>query len=387
MQRRAGFTLIEMIVALTLTLFIMIILSQAFLTGLETFRQLRGLGDMQESLRIASLRLQSDLRADHFEGGRKLSDSQFWVPFTAYGDDIPLSNTSLIGSTRMGFFRIVQQGASVLEGTDLDGLPSKRAIDHAIHFSIRLRGNHREGFLSANLSQVPNPPSPLLTLNTTLGNQPADARFQDQPNTYTSAWGEIGYFLVLQGTTDEPNNPGAATGTKLYRLYRFQKVVVPDTTAINALQIPVGPNGSTLAAYGEISCQADPTGTFIVFNSPVDLANGQRSVKAYTPALGASSVLSNVISFDVQILPIGYTGLPYTQPPPLGVLPNGLGPFFIDVPTPVAGTPGIFDTQPLLNPWIQAGNAPYLLSAIQINLRVWDNVTQQARQVTFVQDL
>jgi type II secretory pathway pseudopilin PulG len=369
-RRRTGFTLVEMMVAITLTIFIMVILSQAFVTALETFRQLRGLGDMQESLRVASLRLQSDLRADHFEGGRKLSDPEFWVPFTAYGDDTPLSNTAPIGAPRMGFFRIVQQSASVSEGSDLDGLPSYQAVTHAIHFSIRLRGNHREGFLSAAVPAG----SPLLSLNTTLGNQPADARFQDQPNTYTSPWGEVGYFLAPQGTTVEPNNPGAATGgTPLFRLYRFQKVVVPDSTAVNAAAIPA----AQAAAYGEICCEPDPAGSgALVFYSPLDLANGRRSAKTYTPALGASSVLSNVVSFQVQILPIGYAGTPYTA-----LLPNGLGPYFIDVPL------GTFDTQPAMNPWVQAGNPPYGLSAVRVSLRVWDPVTQQARQVTLVQDL
>src|SRR5262245_54057590 len=50
MRRRQGFTLVEMMVALALTVFIMVILSEAFVTGLETFRQLKAIGDMEESL-------------------------------------------------------------------------------------------------------------------------------------------------------------------------------------------------------------------------------------------------------------------------------------------------------------------------------------------------
>src|SRR5262245_38483791 len=71
---RSGFTLIEMLVTMALTLFVMVIISQAFATGLETFRQLKGIGDMQERLRTATTLLRSDLAEDHFEGKRRLSD-------------------------------------------------------------------------------------------------------------------------------------------------------------------------------------------------------------------------------------------------------------------------------------------------------------------------
>jgi len=54
MSRRIGFTLIEVLVAMALTMFIMVILSQCFVQGLETFRVLKAIGDMQERLRTAS---------------------------------------------------------------------------------------------------------------------------------------------------------------------------------------------------------------------------------------------------------------------------------------------------------------------------------------------
>src|SRR5439155_10425507 len=45
-QKRQGFTLVEMLVAMALTIFIMVIMSEAFVAGLETFRQLKAIGDM-----------------------------------------------------------------------------------------------------------------------------------------------------------------------------------------------------------------------------------------------------------------------------------------------------------------------------------------------------
>jgi hypothetical protein len=60
-RSRAGFTVIELLVALALIIFIMAILSVAFVEGLDTFRRLKGIGDMQEDLRGAATRLRDDV--------------------------------------------------------------------------------------------------------------------------------------------------------------------------------------------------------------------------------------------------------------------------------------------------------------------------------------
>src|SRR5438876_7912683 len=78
-QRRHGFTLIEILVALALTLFILIILTQAFVAGADTFRTLKAVGDLNSSLRVTTNMLRADLSADHFGGKRRLSDSKFWT--------------------------------------------------------------------------------------------------------------------------------------------------------------------------------------------------------------------------------------------------------------------------------------------------------------------
>src|ERR1700676_542928 len=74
-NERAAFTLVEMMVAMTLTIFVMVILSQCFVQGLETFSGLKAIGDMQEELRTATTLLRADLSLDHFEGKRRLSDA------------------------------------------------------------------------------------------------------------------------------------------------------------------------------------------------------------------------------------------------------------------------------------------------------------------------
>src|SRR5262245_46777387 len=65
--RRQGFTVVELLVAMALIVFIMTILSEAFSAGLKTFRDLKAAGDMSERLRSATTVLRSDLlAADHF---------------------------------------------------------------------------------------------------------------------------------------------------------------------------------------------------------------------------------------------------------------------------------------------------------------------------------
>ena len=57
----------ELLVAMALIVLIMSILSQAFVEGIETFRHLKAIGDLNEELRQASAGLRSDvLAANHF---------------------------------------------------------------------------------------------------------------------------------------------------------------------------------------------------------------------------------------------------------------------------------------------------------------------------------
>src|SRR5947209_2339863 len=101
--RRSGFTLVEMMVAMTLTVFVMVILSECFVAGLETFSTLKAIGDMTEELRTASNLLRSDLKHDHFEGRRRLSDPAFKLMtekmqegFFAIGQGYPFRTSNIV---------------------------------------------------------------------------------------------------------------------------------------------------------------------------------------------------------------------------------------------------------------------------------------------------
>jgi hypothetical protein len=335
-QRRPGFTLVEMLVATALIMFIMLILSQAFVQGIDAFRLLKGIGDMEEGLRTATGIMRDDLVADHFEGRRRLSDPSFASQGEAYPGltgfyhpregffsivqgatptassngagpglaTVNVPNGLIVGNVATTLFWQIQPGAVLLvdagmpqqetvvvqtttpgtnsftavfaqphpnpfsirliryfEGIDADGLPSYRAVDHQLNFTVKLRGNRRENFFSANLSGVPtSPPWPFVSpftnpASTNFFLQSPDANFQDFASEYASQWAEVAYFLVPNGT--------AANGTPLYALYRCQYVIVPDNRNVNGNppngvllfgQSPQFPFGDQ-APYAEMSCQ------------------------------------------------------------------------------------------------------------------------------------
>jgi hypothetical protein len=64
---RRGFTLAELLVAMAGIIFIMSIVSEAFVNGLDTLRDLKALGDMEEELRGAAIPLRSDVLLGHFQ--------------------------------------------------------------------------------------------------------------------------------------------------------------------------------------------------------------------------------------------------------------------------------------------------------------------------------
>src|SRR5947207_7748600 len=72
-MKRQAFTITELLVSMALILFMMAILSEAFVAGLGTFRDLKSIGDMDQKLRTAIIILDRDLVADHFDNNGPLS--------------------------------------------------------------------------------------------------------------------------------------------------------------------------------------------------------------------------------------------------------------------------------------------------------------------------
>jgi hypothetical protein len=415
MQRhsRPAFTLVEMMVATALVLFVMVLLSQAFVSGMEVFRQLKGVGDMDERLRSTAVLLRRDLSADHFAGHKLLSQL----------------NLATDGPPPQGFVRVWQGSpAPAVIPVDGDGLPCRTATDHILHFTVRLLGNQRQDYFLADISsdaaayaatgwsQIDNP----------------DGRYQ-LPGTYTSQWIEVAYYLRANGTT--------ANGTPLYTLYRRQRLASADNTDINygthtranvALAHP-----STAIAYTDVSVTQplataiSPT-TPIYFNSPSDLTIPQRrfgmdpttpagdggipqgpsltypiladpsplttpASYLYTAATGADVLQSDVISFEVQIL-YPESGVNAFVDVPASSATNGFnnsvynsttGPFVFD--TWSSTNDGAYDYSNWMGQGVppNAKNLPLAIHvrAIKVTLRVWDQKTQQSRQLSIIQEM
>jgi hypothetical protein len=327
-------------VAMALTMFIMVILTQAFVISMETFSGLKGIGDMQDNLRAGANQFRYDLAQNHFEGQRRTSD-----PGSASLAALP---------AREGFFAIFQAAPSVAEGIDADGMPSGRATNHVLQFASRLKGNQQQSFYSAYVTD-PN----FFNLQTFYNLPPpgdADAVLRNPPvgPFYRSQWAEIAYFLFQTGTTEEPLNPAGTTGTPLYGLYRAQFVVVTDNTAANANYQNLANPGAAFNNFQSMACNLNVPN--LVFYTPADLAKspvaspGFRTFNPSNPTFrSASLVVPNVLSFQVQGIAAGAA----------------------------APTDGNYDS----------ANAPPVLQGVSITIRVWDNKTRQTRQLTIVQDL
>jgi prepilin-type N-terminal cleavage/methylation domain-containing protein len=401
---RGGFTLVELLVALALIVFILAILAEAFEKGIGTFRRLKAISDMNERLRSASSIIRRYLAAEHFEGSRRLSDGNFeWSP------------------PQEGFFRIWQGSPDVLgrggveegEGADEDGIHSYRSVDHILHFSVKLRGTSPAEFFRTSL--LP-PDSKILTL---IPN--GDVRFQE-PGAYHAVWAEVAFFLKDSGeTTSDPLDP-SRDRLKLYTLHLRQRLAVPDSDLFGvdfpANQVPASDyTTSRTGDYAEMSFYRDAN--HLYFNSPQDLTMPGRRMGATGPAgatsqedylrlvdeppgrgspgLGGTDVLlTDVLSMDVRVMnangvynslyACGYPRPPYTA------THRPRNPDF--------GTAAVFDTwssradrffdyRSRITPY-QRYSIPLTdiqVYAIQVTLRVWDRRTQQTRQTSILQDL
>lgn len=371
---RAGFTLVELMVAMALTLFVMVILSQAFVLSLETFSGMKGVGDMQQNLRVATVLLRDDLSQDHVEAKRRLSDPMI-----------------VAQPPQAGFLAVMQRSAVgsasyVDEGMDTNGMKSYRATDHVLYMTVKRRGNRQENFFTTALPGLPAVLNVFFAPanNTAYNVSPTDLADSTltipyagvSPAYYSSQWAEVVYYLKRTGSTEEPHNPTSVIGTPTFGLYRSQFVMVPDGTNVsNKL-----PNGLQDTTFLGISCNANAVTGKLDFFSPADAAGYnaaptpvvKRIMPQFNPAVAPTSrvllnealVLPNVISFQVQIMPAVATA------------PANLT--FVDVPN------NVYDSAQLTN---AAYTNTFGLKAVQITLRVWDPGTRQTRQVTVVQDL
>jgi type II secretory pathway pseudopilin PulG len=316
---RPSFTLVELLVAMALIIFIMTILTEAFSAGTGVFRTLKAQGDMTERLRNASNLLVDDLRQPHFDLNQKKLSNLHTSP----------ANTPLAG------YFYIQQLPSTLEGNDGNpihcsfrmnpaGTPAlcftvrRNGIQPSDYFTARVYGQNANGALVPTGAPLPPfLPAELLMVgqggtdalgNPLLGSAQGPADYQTgRPinrtlppipppeltlsGTLISLWAEVGWFMTPElDATGQPVISSATNGLApmpLFTLRRRVRVVVPDdpvavTAAINS---PAANGANRVPAvlwgprYAEVSCLPDQLGGLpntLYFNSPSDLLRPER---------------------------------------------------------------------------------------------------------------
>ncbi len=385
--RRPGFTLIEVLVAAGLCMLIMVVMTQAFAAGIDTFSVLKSTGELQERLAISGTVLQTDLAATHLENQVGEPTRVSNIRFDKIGD--PAYEKTARPPYR-GFFRIQQEAPSMLEGVDPDTIPSTKADgsagkSHILHMAIKLPGTRQDRAFTANLTGTTA--ANILTLS-----QTSLINLEPLATRYCSQWAEVAYFL-------NPNSTGttAAGSTPLFSLHRRIRVLTQNddtgiswsanqATAPGMSCSPVLPS-KNLNGPGNITVPDNRLGT----KTGIRTAAGIDDFAAL--GTGDDILLSNVISFEIKA---------NWDPAPA---PTNEAPFF-DLPNGPLGR--IFDTwsdrgaystwnQPTIQvsagpPVVMGPNPSYVplpirLKAIQIKLRIYDPKNKLARQITLIQDM
>lgn len=327
---RSGFTLVELLVAMALILFIMSIVSVAFVDSTESFRLFRARAELSEKLRFITQTLRTDLRANHFENNRRLSDPDFWEQ----------------GPPKAGYFRIEQalQG-SVTNTMDGDSILTAGPNDkHVLMLSSFLQGQDYRGFHSISDSSL----TPLRSWLGSIGFNP-DSRLETG-NSYNSPDAEIAWFM---GGFRQSNMPAVTQfdfaknsasfdrldagdlGVTLFKLYRRVSPMLPcdpsaapepgfDPSGLSRVSVVPPAIGSTIASnkrrFNGVTSQLDPNtdvpvrrffGRFIAPNSIAGwrLASFNTFLASDSTAPGAAAdyavIADNVLSFSVEVWPEG----------------------------------------------------------------------------------
>lgn len=417
-NRRAAFTLVELMVSAAVCVLIMAILTQAFVISTDTMRQLKATGDMQDQLRAAAVVIRDDLQQNRFapedakpNKGLKLSDQRL--------DQLFPSGTTVTGWTPPvgGFFR-ARCSPSFIEGYDNDGLASHRAsggqrTGHYLHFTSIRPGGREQDTYSATVPGV---------------------------GTISSPAAEIAIFL-------DPTPAGNTGGMPYYNLVRRQRLV--GLNILDAARLPRS-DSSVVSIYTDNSSGApiDRVNTLATItnplvrlggesaglNSPLTSLSGDRNLSASPNRPGDDILLSFVTSFEVKLIWVAATAVGTRNGPrdPRGFVTNPIAPTTLNsanqLDTENTAGPGSqttdspYDTLPrdstnsgfvgqfVFDTWTtslagwDANNPPTLppgqavntanaiplrlrVKGVKIVLRVWDPKLKLARQMTIIQDL
>jgi Tfp pilus assembly protein PilW len=385
---RAGFTLVELLVATALTILVMAIMATAFQTGMDTLSQLKSVVGLSEQLRSAQNVLERDLSNGHLTDP---SDSPVRVSSNMVTSTAWTSPSHGYLSILQGSMPTTTAGANYYqEGTE-DGLTSSRATDHVLQLTVQLSGKSpQEAFFA--------PAPPLLAKMS--GVSLVD--YDPNGTQLVSRWAEVSYFLK-QTTIQTVSDPTLGLQSlPMFTLYRRQRVLAPvqmqwDTTNWGSpyqypdISTSTTVNGTTSTTYvngpdslttaaNRLGGANDATPPTMPWTGglpyPIPFALSPSMPTTMNPYYGADVLLNNVLSFQVQVL-CDLT-VPNPTPPPATLTTQQFQ--FGDVTNSSGVWTGRYDTA-------QAATGKPRLKAIQIKLRVYDTKNKMTRQITINQDL
>ncbi|MBA2225971.1 PulJ/GspJ family protein [Thermogemmata fonticola] len=392
-HRRGGYTLVEVMVALGLSVLTMWILAEAFRIGLEMIGQARAQAQLMTQLSAVGNILHRDLVVAHPflpddnrpNRGLRLSDQRL--------DRLTASGQGWTPPPG-GFFRIISPDSTIVQ-TDSEGLNIYSATNHALHFTAILPDNDSDPYHV----QVDYGPAGIQVVQ--------------------SRAAEIAYFLADTG------NVTGAGGLPLYNLMRRQRLVAVDDNSRAKLWAPSG--GVVPVNYTSLIASDLVKGPWTLQEirhpsrrlplSPVTIPVSPSGspyplVLPVTDAVnyGTDILLSNVLSFEVRVnwdpnpdlalnsslpprgLAQGNTEFPY----------DNLGSANPSQPIPGLNLgrnstlPATFDTWHDETGWTTGPNAAFSTSnspgplplairvkGIQITIRVFDPKTRSVRQNTW----
>ena len=433
---RRGFTLVELLVSMAIIIFMLSIMSQAFVIATTCMQGMKTVGELIDKVRPVMTILQRDLAADHFDGTKKLCDSDFWE----------------YGPPREGYFSIIQGGVSEQEtpssGSVKYYISNSTISNHALTFTSRLPGKNPTEFYTAEyptahkarMNGIYNYPDPAFATNPPYMKVQNARRFDFIPDVIHSKWAELAYFIKPNGSVVAKDPTGGYVDLPLHDLYRQQRVILPDVSDMNKAGIAniLAPNPDPFNLF---SHYVDSAGK-VVFNQPSDVTApwkrfGNRDVlpslppssipnffpyaaDPIRPDVGNNSdlILTNVISFDVRIINDSNLDFLHLYETGVGALSGPYAPYYNAPYADTSTSKFIFDTwtmersqdptknydlgnfsgltwQPATGIsgnyqvpfWNSITNKGIKINAIQITIRVWDDKSSQARDFVLIQKI
>jgi len=284
---RSGFTIVELLVAMALIVFMMSIMSQAFVIATTAMSGLKKVTDLVDKVRPAMAILERDLGAYHFDGSRRLSDANFWEsgpPSQGYfsvWQDKPNSNHSPATST---YCEGIQNGvAFAMASADANhmlaftvkanpGLASTSispddyfglnlpyaGIGTDIQLNNKITGTITPTYIGNDLGQIYFPGGAPSALT---GNKFLNFKNQSLSNNglggsqrlekLLTDWMEVAYFLRDSGRKTD-------NGVPICTLYRQHRMLLPEANLVNSrtlyLNDPASLTPNPLETLYNISC-------------------------------------------------------------------------------------------------------------------------------------